>query len=772
MNSIYHKLTIACFLAMIGIAHGQQMPYQGRLTDSTGAPLPGPQATLHFSFWISPTGGSPSWGEWAVNADLIDGRFSVKLGDAIGRDDLGRSLRDVLSAFGELFIQIRVGTDDPLPRQQVLPAPTAISSYNAISLRSPSALVATVENGNLEVSKKTLIHDHSTGPATNGTLGGNGTRLVLWPGSPTQTPYAMGIDHSTLWFGSPSRMRWYNGTAHNMTLSAEGDLGIGTGDSPGADLHVQRPDNDVARVYATGSSAGGGMFYAGESVTHGGGILYEGDGNPNQAGADDRIVFFRRNGGADERVMSYSRASNNLDLYGRLWVRETPAATAIAAFGSPTVVQIVDNDHFNVANGNLQVTGTAGKTGGGTSWINLSDRRLKKDIRPFDRGLDEIMELNPVHFRYKDNAELGLDSNHDNVGFIAQDVRQSIPEAVSGDETITGKHLTLNADPIHWAAINAIKELKAQKDEEIDRLQKQNDALASRLRRAGIYNRSPRPLINASSCRPHGISDFSIAPTSGRFPGISPMSYKSSKASKVASFPTTRWSLVLQVSEGPAEESKMALEELCSTYWYPIYAYLRRRGSSHSDAEDLTQGFFARLLERQTFTRAQVDRGKLRTFLLTDLKHFHADETRRATALKRGGDHTFIPIDAEDVERRYEESLRGSEDPESLYQRAWAGTLIDRITKQLKKEYESTGNGDVFDLIGDHLYGKNSDLPYEEMAGQLKSSINAARLTVFRMRQRFRALLETEISHTVESPSDVNAEIDFLLSVVSRGVAR
>ncbi len=238
---------------------------------------------------------------------------------------------------------------------------------------------------------------------------------------------------------------------------------------------------------------------------------------------------------------------------------------------------------------------------------------------------------------------------------------------------------------------------------------------------------------------------------------------------RTATFPTTRWNLVLQATEGPDEDAKMALEELCRAYWYPIYVYIRRKGYAPADAEDLAQGFFTSLLEREALNRVDADRGRLRTFLLTDLKNFIADETRRQSALKRGGGIQFAPLDDEQREQNYRATLSETgQDPETLYLRAWASTLIDGSIESLRTNYRSAGKSDVFDLVSEHLYGKNAGIPYEEIAAKLACSVSAARLTVFRMRQKFRAILESQIAHTVETTSEINAEVEFLFQILSR----
>lgn len=234
---------------------------------------------------------------------------------------------------------------------------------------------------------------------------------------------------------------------------------------------------------------------------------------------------------------------------------------------------------------------------------------------------------------------------------------------------------------------------------------------------------------------------------------------------RTGSFPTTRWNLVNQATEGHSEDAKKALEELCQAYWYPIYVFIRGKGYTKADAEDLTQGYFSNLLQRESLNKADSNRGKLRTFLLTDLKCFIADETRRQSAQKRGGGTEFIPLETDALEEPF--PLTQQIDPEALYMKAWASTLINCTTENLRQRYIQSGKGALFDLISEHLYGKKQGIPYTEIASQLRTSISSTRLAVFRLRQKFRSLLEAEIAHTVESSNDIESEIEYLFQVVS-----
>ncbi len=242
------------------------------------------------------------------------------------------------------------------------------------------------------------------------------------------------------------------------------------------------------------------------------------------------------------------------------------------------------------------------------------------------------------------------------------------------------------------------------------------------------------------------------------------MSIHTANNQRAGAFPTTHWNLVTQATEGQAEEANLALEEICNVYWHPIFTYLGAKGFSKQDAEDLTQGYFSSVLRRQSLHHVDSARGKLRTFFLSDLKRFIADERRHNAAQKRGGRAHFEALD-DCIEK--EALVVERIDPETLYMKAWAITLIERATASLRKNYIESGKENVFDLIADYLYGKNEGIPYPDIAVSLKTSISAARLTVFRLRQRFRSILESEIAHTVESSNQVGEEIDFLFQAVA-----
>lgn len=230
-------------------------------------------------------------------------------------------------------------------------------------------------------------------------------------------------------------------------------------------------------------------------------------------------------------------------------------------------------------------------------------------------------------------------------------------------------------------------------------------------------------------------------------------------------FPTTHWTLVTRVREG-GEVRRAALEELCALYWYPIYAFLRKRGHAQHDAEDLTQGFFLKLLNDETFAAANGDRGRLRTFLLTALNHHLVDQHRRQEAQKRGGGRQIIAFEEMNAEERYAHEPQDRRDPEWLFTQAWAHLLLDGVREKLRETFADTGRAGVFEVLLPFLLGEDPP-SYRDVAAKLESSETAVRLLVFRARAKFRELLRDEVARTVESPGEVASEMEWLKGVLA-----
>jgi RNA polymerase sigma factor (sigma-70 family) len=224
-------------------------------------------------------------------------------------------------------------------------------------------------------------------------------------------------------------------------------------------------------------------------------------------------------------------------------------------------------------------------------------------------------------------------------------------------------------------------------------------------------------------------------------------------------FVTTRWSQVLAAGSEPTLSSRDALARLCEVYWYPLYAYVRRWGYDADEAQDLTQEFFARLLEKHYLRAADPARGRFRSFLLASLKHFLSNERDRQTAVKRGGRVTIIPLEFENAEGRYQLEPPDAETPETIYERRWALTLLDRTLGRLRDEFEEAGKAALFGRLEGYLTGEQETVPYAELAAELGMSEGAVKVTVHRLRRRFGALLREEIAETVSDPVEVDGEI-------------
>jgi len=229
-------------------------------------------------------------------------------------------------------------------------------------------------------------------------------------------------------------------------------------------------------------------------------------------------------------------------------------------------------------------------------------------------------------------------------------------------------------------------------------------------------------------------------------------------------FVTTRWSVVLAIGRADSTQARRALTTLCQTYWYPLYAYVRRLGHSPADAEDLTQEFFARLLEKQYLARVQREGGRFRSFLLAAFKRFLANEWDRAEAQKRGGHRTVLSLDAAAAESRYRQQPAYELTPDKIYDRAWARTLLEEVLVRLRQEYAAAGKAELFDQISVSLSQPRGAVRYADIAEQLGTTEAAVKMAVQRLRARYRQMLRTEIAHIVADPAEVEAEIRYLFA--------
>ncbi len=233
-----------------------------------------------------------------------------------------------------------------------------------------------------------------------------------------------------------------------------------------------------------------------------------------------------------------------------------------------------------------------------------------------------------------------------------------------------------------------------------------------------------------------------------------------------ALFVTTHWSVVLAAGLNESDVAGHALEQLCRTYWYPLYVYTRRRGYGVEEAKDLTQEFFFRLIQKNYLGDVVQGKGRFRYFLLAALKHFLADEWDKATTQKRGGGHFIIPLDELNPEDRYHLEPRDDETPERAFERRWALTLLEIAIARLREEFQLAGKAASFDELKVFITGDRPDLSYAEVAARLGTTEAATKMTVTRMRQRYRALLRAEIANTVQDTAEVDAELRELAKVL------
>lgn len=232
-------------------------------------------------------------------------------------------------------------------------------------------------------------------------------------------------------------------------------------------------------------------------------------------------------------------------------------------------------------------------------------------------------------------------------------------------------------------------------------------------------------------------------------------------------FPNTRWSVVLAAKQAQSPQSAAAMEDICRAYWYPLYAYVRRRGQSPHDAQDLTQEFFCRLLAQKWLDRADREKGKLRTFLIVALKHFMSKEWRRACAQRRGGGQAPLPFDTGFAESRLAADTAALE-PDETFDRQWALTLLDLTVNRLRTELAMAGNPGDFEALKSCLMAERGSIDYAAVAKNLGVSEGAARVAVHRLRKRFREIYREEISETLADGADLDDELRHLAAALAR----
>lgn len=233
-------------------------------------------------------------------------------------------------------------------------------------------------------------------------------------------------------------------------------------------------------------------------------------------------------------------------------------------------------------------------------------------------------------------------------------------------------------------------------------------------------------------------------------------------------FPTTSWTLIQKVQHGSEGDAQKAMEEICRAYWYPIYAFARRLGESPHNAEDLTQAMFEKLLTHDTLQNARSEQGRLRSFLITILKQVISNDRRGAATLKRGGGVAAISINEMLAEERYTAEPADISDPEKLFDRAWAQSILQAAEARLRKDFEANDNIEILEALQEFLPFGANETPQATLAARLGMKHGTLRMQISRMRQMYASFVDDEISQTVGDPSELARERDYLISLVSR----
>ncbi len=232
-------------------------------------------------------------------------------------------------------------------------------------------------------------------------------------------------------------------------------------------------------------------------------------------------------------------------------------------------------------------------------------------------------------------------------------------------------------------------------------------------------------------------------------------------------FATTHWSVVLTAQQGSEAQAQAALSHLCRAYWYPLYAFVRRQGHAPHDAQDLTQAFFARLLEKNSLAVAARERGRFRSFLLASLKHFLANEWTRARAAKRGGGREILSLDDHDAESRYALEPVENLTAEKIFERRWATALLDRVVARLRDEHVRAEKVELYEALKGCLTLESRAAAYAELGARLNMTEGAVKVAAHRLRQRYREVLREEIAQTVSGPEEVEEELRHLFAALA-----
>jgi RNA polymerase sigma factor (sigma-70 family) len=243
--------------------------------------------------------------------------------------------------------------------------------------------------------------------------------------------------------------------------------------------------------------------------------------------------------------------------------------------------------------------------------------------------------------------------------------------------------------------------------------------------------------------------------------------FPSPAAAGPGSFPITHWSVVLAVGQSSNPAAQAALEQLCRAYWYPLYVYVRRRGYSPEDAQDLTQSFFQRLLERNLLADLRPAGARFRSFLLHTMKNLLASEWTRAHAVKRGGASTILSLEELNPETHYLQEAVDTDSPDTAFERRWAGAVLQHALDRLRQEQVAAGKGPLFDSLADSLTGAAPSQPHAQLALQLGMTEAAVKMAIHRLRQRYGELLRLEVAQTVVTPAEIDEELRHLLGALA-----
>lgn len=235
----------------------------------------------------------------------------------------------------------------------------------------------------------------------------------------------------------------------------------------------------------------------------------------------------------------------------------------------------------------------------------------------------------------------------------------------------------------------------------------------------------------------------------------------------IAQFATTHWSVIASAGQEASPQSDAALAKLCEAYWYPLYVYVRRQGNGPEDAEDLTQQFFSRLLDKNYLAKADRERGKFRTFLLGSMKNFLINEWKRAGRIKRGGGHSFVSFELDEAEHRYAAEPVSEANAENSYERQWAVALVEQVFANLRCEYTAFEKEALLDELKGFIWGPENSGSYAEIGRKLNMTEGTVKVAVHRLRQRFRKLLRAEVAHTVSTEEEIDGELRHLIAVLT-----